>query len=198
MKAMIKTIAEIGPLLIFFFGTSILKKKFPAAKGELIADGELYGIAAFILATIIVIPVLWILERKIPYMAITIGIFVTIFGLISIYLEDTYYIQLKPTIVNLIFAGILIFSQVIFKKNLLKLVFNNKGFNLTEKGWKSLNFRWPIFFVFLALLNEILRNPNWFTYTEWLKYKVYIVMPVSFIFILIFIMPIMLKENVKK
>jgi len=198
MKAMIKTIAEIGPLLIFFFGTSILKKKFPAANGELISDGEIYGIGAFIIATIIVVPVLWVLERKIPYMAITIGVFVTTFGLISIYLADTYYIQLKPTIINLIFAGILIFSQVFYKKNLLKFVFDQKGFNLTEKGWNALNIRWPIFFVFLALLNEILRNPDWFTYAEWLQYKVYIVMPISFIFMLVFIMPILLKENIKK
>ena len=73
----------------------------------------------------------------------------------------------------------LIISKVFFHKNFLKL-FLKTAFNLNEVGWDKLNFRWAYFFIFLALLNEIV----WRTQSEhiWVNFKVWGILPLTFIF----------------
>ena len=70
-------------------------------------------------------------------------------------------------------------SCILIKINLLKIVFE-KAFNLTERGWKLLNIRWSIFFIFLAILNEIV----WRTQSTdiWVNFKVFGIIPITFIF----------------
>ena len=86
---------------------------------------------------------------------------------------------MKPTIVNIIFAAILIISKTYFNKNFLKL-FLQTAFQLNEEGWHKLNFRWAYFFVFLAILNEIV----WRTQPEttWVNFKVWGMLPITIIF----------------
>ena len=86
---------------------------------------------------------------------------------------------MKPTIINLLFAGILYFGKFFTEKPLLRVLFQN-AFNLENEGWKKLNSRWIGFFIFVALLNEIV----WRTQTEafWVNFKVWGLMPISFLF----------------
>ena len=86
---------------------------------------------------------------------------------------------MKPTIVNMIFALILIISKVFFQKNFLKF-FLQTAFQLNETGWNKLNFRWAYFFIFLAILNEIV----WRTQPEafWVNFKVWGILPITFVF----------------
>ena len=87
---------------------------------------------------------------------------------------------MKPTIINLLFAIILFAGKFFTKKPLLKMLFQN-AFDLEEEGWKKLNDRWIYFFIFVAILNEIV----WRTQTEafWVNFKVWGLMPISFLFI---------------
>ena len=86
---------------------------------------------------------------------------------------------MKPTIVNLIFAVILLVSKSFFNRNFLKF-FLQTAFQLNEDGWNKLNFRWAYFFIFLAILNEIV----WRTQPEatWVNFKVWGMLPITFIF----------------
>ncbi len=86
---------------------------------------------------------------------------------------------MKPTIVNLIFATILIFGKIFFDKNFLKF-FLKTAFQLDDTGWNKLNSRWAFFFIFLAFLNEIV----WRTQPEttWVNFKVWGILPITFIF----------------
>jgi len=86
---------------------------------------------------------------------------------------------MKPTIINLLFAGILFFGKFFTDKPLLKMFFQN-AFNLENEGWKKLNQRWILFFLFVAILNEIV----WRTQSEefWVNFKVWGLLPISFIF----------------
>ena len=86
---------------------------------------------------------------------------------------------MKPTIVNLILAATLLISKTYFNKNFLKL-FLQTAFQLSEEGWNKLNFRWAYFFVFLAILNEIV----WRTQPEttWVNFKVWGMLPITIIF----------------
>lgn len=88
---------------------------------------------------------------------------------------------MKPTIVNLIFAIVLLYGQIILKKPLLKNLFEG-SIKMTDEGWNILNKRWLYFFIFLALLNEI----TWRTQSEefWVQFKVFGLIPITIIFTL--------------
>ena len=89
---------------------------------------------------------------------------------------------MKPTIINIIFAFILIFGKILFNRNFLEF-FLKSAFQLDQIGWDKLNKRWAIFFIFLAILNEIV----WRTYAPekeyiWVNFKVWGILPLTFIF----------------
>ena len=86
---------------------------------------------------------------------------------------------MKPTIVNLIFASALIVGKRLFNKNFLEFFFKT-AFQLDAEGWDKLNKRWAYFFIFLAVLNEIV----WRTQPEttWVNFKVWGLLPLTFIF----------------
>ena len=86
---------------------------------------------------------------------------------------------MKPTIINLLFAGVLFFGKFFSQKPLLKIFFKT-ALNLENEGWKKLNDRWISFFIFIAILNEIV----WRTQTEafWVNFKVWGLLPISFLF----------------
>ncbi len=101
---------------------------------------------------------------------------------------------MKPTIINLIFAGVLFFGKYITKANLLKMFFQNK-INLKNEGWKKLNYYWIYFFLFVATLNEII----WRTQSElfWVNFKVWGLLPITILFT-ISTFPIMKKYKLEK
>tara|TARA_Y100000590_G_scaffold356707_1_gene411083 strand:- start:616 stop:1167 length:552 start_codon:yes stop_codon:yes gene_type:complete len=166
-KPLIKLIADFGPLLIFFFvyfgNENDLKIAIPP----------------FIIATLISLIVVYFLERRIPMVPLTGGILITVFGGLTLYFDNKIFFYMKPTIINLIFAAVLFFGKFFTKKPLLKIFFQTT-MELENEGWRKLNDRWIIFFIFIAILNEIV----WRTQTEafWVNFKVWGLLPISFIF----------------
>ena len=137
------------------------------------------AIPPLIIATIIAVAVIYFVEKQIPYVPLIGGVIITLFGGLTLYFNNPVFIYMKPTIVNVIFAGTLIISKIFFNKNFLKF-FLQTAFQLNETGWDKLNFRWAYFFIFLALINEIV----WRTQTEatWVNFKVWGILPITFIF----------------
>ena len=166
-KSFLKFITDFGPLLIFF---TIYYK----SGNDLTA-----AIPPLIIATIIAVIVMYFVEKKIPYVPLIGAIVISLFGGLTLYFDNPIFIYMKPTIVNIIFAVILIISNIYFNKNFLKL-FLQTAFQLNDEGWKKLNFRWAYFFIFLAILNEIV----WRTQPEatWVNFKVWGMLPITIIF----------------
>jgi intracellular septation protein len=130
-------------------------------------------------ATLISLIVIYFLEKRIPMVPLTGGILITLFGGLTLYFDNKIFFYMKPTIINLLFAGALFFGKFFTKKPLLKKFFQN-AFDLEDEGWKKLNYRWISFFIFVAILNEIV----WRTQSEvfWVNFKVWGLLPISFIF----------------
>ena len=89
---------------------------------------------------------------------------------------------MKPTIINILFAGVLFFGKYFTDKPLLKIAFNNK-LNLKNEGWSKLNHYWISFFLFVAILNEII----WRTQCPeneifWVNFKVWGLLPLTIFF----------------
>ena len=138
------------------------------------------AIPPFIIATLIALAVVYFSEKKIPMMPLMSGIIITLFGGLTLYFDNKIFFYMKPTIINLLFAGVLFFGKYFTRKPLLKMVFQN-ALNLESEGWKKLNYRWIYFFIFVAILNEIV----WRTQSEvfWVHFKVWGLIPISFLFI---------------
>lgn len=166
-KSTLKFIADFGPLLIFF----IYYKKF----------GMTEAILPLIIATIVATGILYFVEKKIPKVPIISAVIVSLFGGLTLYFDNKIFFYMKPTIVNLLFAFVLFFGSFFLKKNLLKSLLES-SIQLEERGWELLNKRWMIFFIFLAFLNEFV----WRTQTEdfWVKFKVFGIVPITFIFMI--------------
>lgn len=166
-KSFLKFITDFGPLLIFF---TIYYKS---------GNNLSTAIPPLIISTLIAVAIMYFVEKKIPYVPLIGAIVISLFGGLTLYFDNPIFIYMKPTIVNIIFAGILIVSNIYFNKNFLKL-FLQTAFQLNDEGWKKLNFRWAYFFVFLAILNEIV----WRTQPEttWVNFKVWGMLPITIIF----------------
>ncbi|WP_375629102.1 MULTISPECIES: septation protein A [unclassified Bartonella] len=187
----LKFLLEMGPLVAFFFANykgewliknigffqNFSKPIFPAT-------------AIFMVAIIISLNLSWILARQIPIMPLISGIFVLVFGFLTLWLHNETFIKMKPTIINSLFAFIL-FGGMFFKKPLLRYALDST-LKLDDLGWQKLTYRWAFFFIFLAILNEIIwRN---FSDNFWTSFKVFGVMPITVLFMLTQ-MPIIIKHS---
>ena len=161
-----KLVLEVGPLVVFFVANSYFGI-FPAT-------------GAFMVATILALTVSRLKFGRIPVMPLVSGFFVLTFGALTLYFQEEYFIKIKPTIVNLLFSTIL-FGGLLAGHSLLRYLFG-EVFKLQDRGWRLLTFRWACFFVFLAVVNEVVwRN---FSTEFWAGFKLMGVMPITMIFAL--------------
>lgn len=160
----LKLILDIGPLVLFF--------AVNAKIGIYAATG------VFMAAVLIALAVSYALTRHVAIMPLVTAVIVLIFGGLTLVLHNDTFIKLKPTIIYVLFAGALFFGLA-FRKPLLGMVFD-AVFDLTEEGWRKLTWRWALFFVFLAVVNEIV----WRTQSTdfWVSFKLFGVVPLTFVF----------------
>jgi intracellular septation protein len=181
MNPILKLALELGPLIVFFFanarGTQ-LAAQFPALSS---LGGPIFiATALFMASTILSLVVSYAIARTVPIMPLVSGAVVMVFGLLTLYLHDDTFIKMKPTIINTLFGTILL-AGLYFGKSFLKIVFD-AAFQIDEAGWKKMTFRWGLFFLFLAVINEIVwRNT---TTDVWVTFKVWAVMPITLLFTL--------------
>tara|TARA_Y100000590_G_C15642378_1_gene985505 strand:- start:846 stop:1397 length:552 start_codon:yes stop_codon:yes gene_type:complete len=166
-RPIIRFIADFGPLLIFF--TIYFNNE----------NNLKVAIPPFIIATLVALATIYFFEKRIPMVPLTSGILITFFGGLTLYFDNKVFFYMKPTIINLLFAAVLFFGKYFTKKPLLKVFFQN-ALSLEDEGWKKLNYRWVLFFIFVAIINELV----WRTQTEvfWVNFKVWGLLPISFIF----------------
>jgi intracellular septation protein len=179
INPVLKLVLELGPLMVFFFANTRgawLAEKFPAL-AEL--GGPIFiATGLFMAATVIALAVSWLLARTLPIMPLVSGVVVLVFGALTLYLQDDVFIKMKPTIVNTLFGAVLL-GGLAFGRSLLGYVFDS-AFRLDAEGWRKLTLRWGLFFLFLAVLNEVVwRN---FSTDFWVAFKVWATIPITVLF----------------
>jgi len=160
----LKLVLDLGPLLLFFAANS--------------RYGIFVATALFMAAIVAALGISYALTRHLPLMPLVTAVVVVVFGTLTLVLHDELFIKVKPTIIYVLFSGALLIGLA-FGKSLLGVVFDSV-FHLTEEGWRKLTLRWGLFFLALALLNEVV----WRTQTTnvWVSFKVFGVVPLTFIF----------------
>ncbi len=179
INPILKLALELGPLLVFFFANTRgewLAQQFPslAALGAPIYIAT----ALFMVATAVALSASWLLTRTLPIMPLVSGVIVFVFGGLTLWLNDDTFIKMKPTIVNTLF-GVVLLGGLFFGKALLGYVFDS-AFKLDAEGWRKLTFRWGLFFLFLAVTNEVVWRS--FDTDTWVAFKVWGIMPITLIF----------------
>ena len=191
ISPVLKLVLELGPLVVFFFANS--RGEWLAAQFPVLAElgGPIFIATGLVMAaTAIALTASWILTRTLPMMPLISGVVVFVFGALTLYLQNDTFIKMKPTIVNTMFGAILL-GGLFFGKSLLGYVFN-AAFKLTDEGWRQLTIRWGVFFLFLAVLNEVVwRN---FSTDFWVAFKVWGTMPITILFTLLQ-MPLIMKHS---
>lgn len=111
---------------------------------------------------------------------VSLGI-ITIFGGATLLLHDESFIKWKPTVLYWFFSATLLFSVILFKKNLMRALLNEK-MALPDKVWHSLNLAWSVFFAALGFLNLYVAF-NYSTDT-WVNFKLFGFTGIMLVFIL--------------
>lgn len=173
---LVKLGLEFGPLAIFFLANSYGERLFGVAHDRRI----FVATGIFIVASLVSLALSKILLNHLPRMAIVNAVVVTVFGGLTLALNDSLFIKIKPTIVNTLF-GMILLGGLVMGRLFLPMVLDSV-MRLTEEGWRKLTLRWGLFFFVLALLNEIV----WRTQTEdfWVGFKVWGIMPITLAFAL--------------
>ncbi len=194
INPILKLALELGPLMVFFFANSRgewLVGRFPAL-AEL--GGPLFvATALFMAATAIALAVSWVLTRTLPIMPLVSGVVVFVFGALTLYLHSEIFIKMKPTIVNTLF-GVVLLGGLAFGKSLLGYVFDS-AFKLDAEGWRKLTLRWGLFFIFLAVVNEVVWRM--FSTDTWVAFKVWGIMPITILFTMSQ-MPLIMKHSLEE
>ena len=179
----INFVVDYGPVLVFFL---VYRHYSPAnhdkAVGEVLA--VVRSTVCFMMAAVVALAVSWWKLRRISPMLGLSTALIVVFGGLTVLLRDSFWIQVKPTVIYLIFGTALLVGWRRGKpllKSLLAAAFEG----LDDAGWMLLSRNWGWFFLFFAVLNEVLRhfyNTGNNGFGTWIALKLWLFMPISLVF----------------
>ncbi|KPH60395.1 MULTISPECIES: inner membrane-spanning protein YciB [Novosphingobium] len=174
----VNLVVDFGPLLVFFLA---YRHFSPAGEGSTIGtvSAVIKGTIAFMVATVIALGISkWRLGHISPMLWLT-TVLIVGFGALTVVFHDAFWIQIKPTAVYLMFAGVLFFG-LMRGKAMLKYLLQSAFEGLTEEGWLKLSRNWAWFFLLLAALNTALVFTV--SFETWLQAKLWGFTVLSFVF----------------
>ena len=158
---------DYGPLAVFFV--------------TYITLGLMAATAALIAASLLALLAAWVLERRVPVIPLVTTAIIAVFGGLTLWLQDETFIKMKPTIVQALFALILL-GGLAFGRPLLKPLLGPIMPPMSDAAWRQFTLRYALFFVAMAALNEVV----WRTQSTdfWVAFKVFGLSGLTFLFIL--------------
>jgi intracellular septation protein len=199
LNPLLKLALDIGPLALFF-AVYVKSDIFPAT-------------AAFMVAVVAALLASYAMIRRWPVMPVVTAAVVLVFGGLTLVFKDDTFIKLKPTIIYTLFGGILL-GGYLLNRSVLEIVFDSV-FHLKPEGWRKLTLRWALFFLAMALLNEVVRlgylqplanvattigvfseKIDAQSFGFWLKFKVFGFAPLTFLFAMLQL-PLMMRYAVE-
>ena len=158
---------DYGPLAVFFL--------------VYLAAGLMAATAGIIAASLVALALAWTLQRRAPLIPLITAAVVALFGGLTLWLQDETFIKMKPTIVQALFAAILLIGLA-FGRPLLKPLLGRMMPPMTEAAWRQFTLRYALFFIAMAVLNELV----WRTQSTdfWVTFKVFGLSGLTILFIL--------------
>ena len=158
-----KALLDFVPLIIFFYLYKTVDPKdtehpllqLIGSAGGIDNNNILVATSGLIISMLVVYGALFVIQKFRLDKQQWIVLFMTVvFGGITLILSDDFYIRLKAALLNIVFAAAFLLSPYFMKdkKPLIQRLFG-PIFNLTEKGWKNLNFAWAAMFALMSCLH---------------------------------------------
>lgn len=150
-----------------------------------------YATFSAIIASIFLAITTYIIKKKIEKMVLINTLLITILGGLTILLKDNTFIMWKPTAIYWLFALVLIVSQLLFKKNLMKQMLGSKV-TLQDHAWNHISMNVIVFMIGIGILNLYVA----FNFDEntWVNFKLFGITFLLFIF-MIYLALYISKEN---
>lgn len=177
-KQLTKLFIEIFPLVLFFYA-------YDSDNRESIYLATEVFMAAMVLSMI----ASKIVFKKIGLILWISGGLVGVMGAATLYFHNDLFIKLKPTILYGFFALALL-GGMYFKKYFLRNVFESGFPPMPEEAWRILTLRFGLFYIFNAILNEVIHRN--FALETWIATKLWLFMPMSLLFMMAQ-MPMLMK-----
>ena len=172
---------NLAPALVFF-AVYIIKEDFH------------FATAALMVAVILQIIALKILKQRIGGVEWATVALVVIFGGITLLLRDVFYLQIKTTVINWLFALTLLIADFGFSKNLTQLLFG-KFFNASAVLWRRISIMLSSVFAVVGLINlAVIYN---FSEETWVFMKTFVYPSITFVSLLGIIAYLSLRANIK-
>jgi len=158
---------DYGPLVAFFV--------------TYVALGLMAATAVLIAASLVALIAAWVLERRVPLVPLVTAAIVAVFGGLTLWLQDQTFIKMKPTIVQALFALVLL-GGLAMRRPILKPLLGPMMPPMSDAAWRQFTLRYALFFVAMAALNELV----WRTQSTdfWVTFKVFGLSGLTFLFIL--------------
>ncbi|WP_392559255.1 septation protein A [Orbus mooreae] len=110
------------------------------------------GVKALMISATIVFFIIYVVYKRIEKIELFSYLMIIIFGALTLYLHNENFIKWKVTLINFLFAIILLVSQIGFKKNLIQKILG-KEIQLAAEVWNKLNMLWAFFFILCGLVS---------------------------------------------
>ena len=170
-------VVDYGPLLVFLGVYKFYQPPETSTFGEIAA--VIYGTIAFMIAAVVALIFSKLKFGHVSPMLMLSTALIVGFGGLTIWLQDEKFIQIKPTVIYILF-GVLLIGGWLRGKALLQILLEAAFEGVDREGWLKLSRNWGFFFLFMAGLNEILRLQ--LSFESWLWAKLWVFMPLSFLF----------------
>ncbi|KAB7615508.1 septation protein IspZ [Amylibacter sp. SFDW26] len=173
----LKMVLELGPVVLFFIAYTKMKDNVYTVFGQEY-EGFIIATAGFIPVLLVCTGIVWALTGKLSKMQLMTAVLVVVFGGMSVWFNDERFFKMKPTIIYILFGGILAFG-LMRGQSYLKAVME-EAMPLQDEGWMILTKRICMFFFVLAVMNEFV----WRTMSTdaWVNFKTFGLTAAIFLF----------------
>lgn len=165
-----KQLIEFIPIVLFFAVYQMDGQTIDIAGFTYTMDGIFSATAVLIIATVIQIPLLWLLTGQIEKRLLWTSAAVVVFGLATLLLRNELFIQWKPSVLNWAMAAAFAASQFIGERNLLERLMGAQ-LALPRVLWRRVCWVWVAHFSLVGTLNLVVAYQ--FTEATWVAYKLY-------------------------
>lgn len=165
-----KMLFDFFPIIVFF------------AAFKLSDNNMVIATEAGIAATVLQVAIFWLKHRRFEKMHLITLVLISVFGGITIALEDSFYIKWKTTILEWVFALVFLGSQYFGKRNLVERMMG-AAIRAPAHVWKKLNYAWVVFFILMGFINlYVIYN---FDDEAWVNFKTFGMLGMTIVFVIL-------------
>ncbi len=180
INPILKLVLEVGPIAVFFLAYRMAPLPEGLGDSERQLGQMLFATKVFVPTILAALAASYLLSGKLPRMAAITAVVVTVFGGLTLILKDDTFVKMKPTILYVLFAGILGFGLLRGQSYLRYLM--DELIPMQREGWMKFTRRFVVFYLVLAVVNEIVWR-GWGTDT-WVNFRTFVLPAANFVFIM--------------